>query len=72
MTSPPDSPGRTQVEHRDNAPFGTPMHWSRLVDAPIAALIVGLRPLFGPSTADWVALAWPPLLLLGLLFVSAG
>ena len=61
-----------QVEHRDNAPFGSPMHWSRLVDAPIAALIVVLQPVLGAAAGSWAGLVWPPLLLLALLAVSAG
>jgi hypothetical protein len=51
------------MQHRDNAPFGGSMHWSRLVDAPIA----GLMALFG---SDWAAVFWPVLLLLPLLALS--
>src|SRR5471030_1731840 len=28
------------TQWRMNAPFGLPMHWSRLIDAPIASLIL--------------------------------
>ena len=28
------------VQHRMNVPFGLPMHWSRLVDAPLALLMM--------------------------------
>ncbi|MGX7706146.1 hypothetical protein [Methylobacterium sp. Gmos1] len=43
-----------------------PMHWSRLVDAPIAGLILLARPFAGPALAEGIAaLAWP-FLLLGL------
>lgn len=48
---------------RDNAPFGASMHWSRLVDAPIAAL----TSLLGPNGA---AIVWPLLLLLPLLIAT--
>src|SRR5215204_689872 len=60
------------VQHRVNPPDGTPMHWSRLVDAPIAAMIVGLRPLLGPEAAErWAVLLWPLVPAL-LLLPSAG
>jgi hypothetical protein len=59
------------VEHRDNAPYGAPMHWSRLVDAPIAGLIMVLRPIIGTPAAEIIASRlWPPLMLLGLLVLS--
>ncbi|MFL5172279.1 MAG: hypothetical protein ACJ8CX_16725 [Microvirga sp.] len=60
------------VQHRVNPPDGTPMHWSRLVDAPIAAMIVELRPLLGPEAAErWAVLLWPLVPAL-LLLPSAG
>lgn len=52
-------------QHRVNPPIGGPMHWSRIVDMPIAALILLLRPLLGMAMADLVACAVVPLLLLG-------
>lgn len=52
-------------QHRVNPPIGGPMHWSRIVDMPIAALILLLRPLLGMATAELVACAIVPLLLLG-------
>ena len=59
------------VEHRDNAPYGSPMHWSRLVDAPIAGLIVAVQPFTGTPAAQVLASRlWPPLMLLGLLILS--
>ena len=62
-------------QHRVSPPVGGPMHWSRLVDMPIAALILLLRPLLGASLAELVACAVVPLLLLGsltaALFVAA-
>lgn len=59
------------VEHRDNAPFGAPMHWSRLVDAPLALLLAMARPLFGPNAPNAVAIVWPLLLLLPMLALAA-
>ena len=54
-------------QHRVFPPQGGPMHWSRIVDAPIAALILILRPLLGTALAETVACAAIPLLLLGAL-----
>ncbi|MDX3910880.1 MAG: hypothetical protein QHC67_13835 [Sphingobium sp.] len=50
-------------QHRINPPVGGPMHWSRLVDLPIAALMLLLRPLFGVATADRITLTAVPMLL---------
>ena len=36
-------------QHRLNPPLGASIHWSRLVDLPIAGLILGLRPFLGGS-----------------------
>lgn len=59
--------------YRDNVPYGTTMHWSRLIDAPVAALMAIATPLVGPTAAADVAAAlWPTLLLLGVLALSAG
>jgi len=53
------------TQHRLNLPDGVPMHWSRVVDLPIAAVIVALRPLLGQLAAEHVALVVVPLLTLG-------
>ncbi|WP_375462422.1 hypothetical protein [uncultured Methylobacterium sp.] len=51
------------VQARFLPPLGIASHWSRLVDAPIAGLILLLTPLLGRSLAEGVTLAiWPPLL----------
>lgn len=52
-------------QHRVNPPTGGPMHWSRLLDLPIAAFILLLRPLLGLPMAEIVACAAVPLLLMG-------
>lgn len=52
-------------QHRVNPPAGGPMHWSRIVDMPIAALILLLRPFTGSAFAETMACAMVPLLLLG-------
>lgn len=48
---------------RDNTPFGGNLHWSRLVDAPIAGLIA----LFG---ANGAAIIWPLLLIVPLVALT--
>lgn len=62
-------------QHRVNPPVGGPMHWSRIVDMPIAAIILMLRPLLGATGAELVAMIATPLLLLGglatAIFVAA-
>jgi hypothetical protein len=51
------------TQHRYLPPDGGSMHWSRLVDAPIAGLILVLKALFGPVMGERLAVfAWPPLL----------
>ena len=52
-------------QHRVNPPLGGPMHWSRLVDLPIAGLILLFRPLLGAALAERMACLIVPLLLLG-------
>ena len=54
------------TQYRLNAPAGGPMHWSRLVDVPIAAVILLARPLFGPEGAESAALIVVPMLTLGI------
>lgn len=53
------------VQHRFLSPGAVPSHWSRLVDAPLAGLILVLTPLVGQSLAEGLTAAfWPPLLLI--------
>ena len=56
------------VQHRLNTPFGAEMHWSRLIDAPIAGLMLLLRPFAGNLAETVTAYVWP-LLLLGVLML---
>lgn len=62
-------------QHRVNPPVGGPMHWSRIVDMPVAAIILMLRPIVGAAMAERAACIIVPLLLLGgtmsALFVAA-
>jgi hypothetical protein len=51
------------VQYRMDPPGGTSMHWSRLIDAPLAALILLLKPLLGVHGAETATLYfWPALL----------
>jgi hypothetical protein len=59
-------------QHRMNPPIGANIHWSRLVDLPIAGLILGLRPfLGGPGAERWAVAIAPMLPYLLLLFSIA-
>lgn len=62
-------------QHRVNPPLGGPMHWSRIVDMPVAALILLFTPLLGATQAEILACVIVPLLLLGgltaALFIAA-
>ncbi|MFL6724541.1 MAG: AcrB/AcrD/AcrF family protein, partial [Sphingomicrobium sp.] len=59
------------VQHRfDPAHGGANIHWSRLVDLPIAGLILLTKPLVGGAGAERIAVAIAPLLPLLLLMFS--
>jgi hypothetical protein len=47
-------------QYRIMAPQGVPMHWSRLVDLPLAAVILALRPLLGTAGAEIAAVLIVP------------
>jgi hypothetical protein len=56
------------TQWRMNTPFGLPMHWSRLIDAGIAAVYLVFRCVLDPKAAEIGTLyVWPMLPLLGLL-----
>lgn len=59
------------VQHRLNTPFGAEIHWSRLIDLPIAGLVLLARPFAGASAEMVAAFIWPLILLFVLLAVSA-
>jgi hypothetical protein len=59
------------TQHRLDTPYGASMHWSRLIDTPIAGLILVLRPFAGAWAETAAAYAYPLLMLLGLFWVSA-
>ena len=49
-------------QHRLDPPNGANIHWSRIVDLPIAGLMLVLRPLLGGPLAEKVAVTIAPLL----------
>jgi hypothetical protein len=49
-------------QYRMNPPFGADIHWSRLVDLPIAALKLLFTPFVGGRSAELIAVAVAPLL----------
>ncbi len=56
-------------QYKMNPPFGANIHWSRLVDLPLAGIILALRPLIGGRAAEQTAVAVAPLLpLLPMMF----
>ncbi|MFU7526982.1 hypothetical protein [Qipengyuania sp. ASV99] len=60
------------TQTRVDAPGGgVPMHWSRLVDLPLAATVLILTPLIGASAAEMAALIAIPLVTLGLAMLLA-
>jgi hypothetical protein len=57
-------------QYRLNPPEGANIHWSRLVDLPIAGIILLFRPFVGGVSAEYVAVAVAPLLPLLATMVS--
>ncbi|MEE9433265.1 MAG: hypothetical protein V3V15_03395 [Sphingorhabdus sp.] len=53
-------------QQRLNAPYGAPMHWSRVTELPLALIVLLLSPIFGQAIAEMIAGTAVPLLLLGL------
>lgn len=59
------------AQHRfDPAHGGADIHWSRLVDLPLAAIILLMKPLVGVADAERIAVAVAPLIPLLLLMFS--
>ncbi|MEM7779622.1 MAG: hypothetical protein AAF697_04410 [Pseudomonadota bacterium] len=55
----------------DAANGGVPMHWSRLVDVPLALVILILTPFLGAAAAESAALIIVPLMTLGIAMLLA-
>ena len=52
------------TQYRVDPPHGMPMHWSRLVDAPLLLVYWVLSPLFGATMAERITVVVVPLLTL--------
>lgn len=59
-------------QHRLNPPIGANIHWSHLVDLPIAGLILLTKPLFGGIIAEKIAVTVAPLIPLGVALTGLG
>ena len=59
-------------QYRLNPPDGLNIHWSRLVDLPIAGLQLILRPFAGTAWAEKLAAGTAPLLPLGVTMAALG
>ena len=53
------------TQYRMNAPEGAPMHWSRLVELPLALVVMLATPLLGPERAEMAAGIIVPMFCLG-------
>lgn len=60
------------TQYRLNAPEGGPMHWSRLIELPLALVVLLATPLFGQPAAEMVAGTLIPLLCFGLVAYMLG
>jgi hypothetical protein len=60
------------TQYRLAPPDGVYMHWSRLVDAPIAGLVLAFTPIAGRAMAETIAYnIWPPIVSIPFLVVLA-
>ena len=60
------------TQYRIAPPEGTVMHWSRLVDIPLAAVTLVFTPFFGMDTAELIASVVVPLITLFCVFLLIG
>jgi len=60
------------TQYRLNAPEGGPMHWSRLIELPLALIMILATPLFGPVGAEMIAGTLVPLTCFGLVAYMLG
>jgi hypothetical protein len=59
-------------QYKLNPPEGANIHWSHLVDLPIAGIILLLKPFFGGAVAEKIAVSFAPMLPLLVTFVGLG
>ena len=58
------------MQYRLNTPYGAELHWSRLVDLPIAALVILARPLVGSGAETVAGYLWPLILLGAFIWIN--
>ena len=58
------------TQYRLNPPTGFNIHWSRIVDLPIAALILVFKPFAGPVWAEKLACGIAPMLPLSIAMIA--
>jgi hypothetical protein len=59
-------------QHRINPPHGGLLHWSRVVDLPLAFVIVVTRPFVGQAQAEMMAAVAVPMAVMGLIMLLVG
>lgn len=59
-------------QHRLNPPLGANIHWSHLVDLPIASIILLVKPFLGGALAEKIAVTLAPLIPLGVAMTGLG
>jgi len=59
-------------QYKLDPPAGFNIHWSRIVDLPIAAIELAVRPFFGGFVAEKAAAAIAPMLPLGVVLLAMG
>jgi hypothetical protein len=59
-------------QYKLNPPQGANVHWSRIVDLPIAAIMLALKPFMSGATAEKVAVALAPMLPMMVAFFAVG
>lgn len=59
-------------QYRLSPPEGLNIHWSRLVDLPLAAIVLATKPLAGTVAAEKAAIAIAPLLPLSVALLALG
>ena len=60
------------TQYRLNAPEGGPMHWSRLIELPLALIVLIATPLLGQAGAEMLAGTLVPLACFGLVAFMLG
>lgn len=57
------------TQYRIGEPDSQPMHWPRLIEVPLALIVVLLSPVTGPALAETIAMVAVPLIAMGLAMI---